>query len=142
MPSARATSHPRSSGPRGRRRAAPRCLCSTGTRPDAGARPCRRPCRGSAGAGVRGLVASSTWPLRSLPHLAADVLALVTDALALVRLGRAHLANLGRDLADLLLVDALDDDLRGYGHLEADALRRVDDDGMRVADVELERRAP
>ena len=47
-----------------------------------------------------------------LPDLPADVLALVADALALVRLGRAHLADLGGDLADLLLVDALDDDLR------------------------------
>src|SRR5262249_41186366 len=76
----------------------------------------------------------------SLPHLTANVLALVADALALVGLGRAHLADLSRDLADLLLVDALNGDLRRRGNLEGDALRRVDDDRVRVADVELERR--
>src|SRR5688500_1888637 len=43
-----------------------------------------------------------------LAGLAADLLALVADPLALVRLGRAHRAELGGHLADLLLVGALD----------------------------------
>src|SRR5258707_12767052 len=75
----------------------------------------------------------------SLSDLPADVLALVADALALVRLGRAHLADLGGDLSDLLLVDALDDDLVRRGDLERDAERRFLDDRMRVADVQLDR---
>src|ERR1043166_5666233 len=77
----------------------------------------------------------------ALPDLAANVFAVVADALALVRLGRPDLADLGGDLAHLLLVDALDDDLRRRGNLEGDPLRRLDRDRMRVADVELERRA-
>src|SRR5437868_3221972 len=78
-------------------------------------------------------------PLRPLSDLAAHVLALVADALALVGLGRAHRPHLGRGLADLLLVDALHDDLRRHGHLEGDPGPRLDDDGVREADVELER---
>src|SRR5215211_6078484 len=77
----------------------------------------------------------------SLPELAADVLALVADALALVGLGRAHLADLRGDLADLLLVDALHDDLGRHRNFERDPLRRLDHDRMRVADVELDRRS-
>src|SRR5207247_3794840 len=72
--------------------------------------------------------------------LSADVLALVPDALALVRLRRPHLADLRGDLTDLLLVDALDPDLGRCRHLEGDAEWRLDRDRMRVADVELERR--
>ena len=47
-----------------------------------------------------------------LPDLPADLLVAVADSLALVGLGRAHLADLGSGLADHLLVDSLDDDLR------------------------------
>jgi hypothetical protein len=43
-----------------------------------------------------------------LSDLAADLLARVSDALGLVRVGLAQLADVGSDLADLLLVDALD----------------------------------
>ena len=45
--------------------------------------------------------------LTSLSDLAADVLAGVADALALVGLGLAQLADVRGDLADQLLVDAL-----------------------------------
>src|SRR5205823_4350527 len=77
----------------------------------------------------------------SFTDLPADVLALVADALALVRLGRAHLANLRGDLADLLLRDPLDDDLGWHRHLERNALRGLDHDRVRVADIEPEVRA-
>src|SRR5207247_8233718 len=74
----------------------------------------------------------------ALAHLPPDVLALVADALALVRLRRTHRAHLGRGLPDLLLVDALDDDLRRDRHLEADPCARLDHDRVRIADRELE----
>src|SRR5690348_4894520 len=82
--------------------------------------------------------ASLTVRLGTLADLPADVLALVADALALVRLGRAHLADLGGRLADHLLVGSLDEDLRRRRHLEGDALARLDRDRVGVADVELE----
>src|SRR5579862_9952807 len=47
----------------------------------------------------------------------------VANALALVRLGRPVRANLRRDLADLLLVDALDDDLGLLRRFDLHALR-------------------
>src|SRR5438270_13537071 len=81
---------------------------------------------------------SLTVKLGTLAHLPAHVLALVADALALVRLGRANLADLGRGLADHLLVGSLDDDLCRHGHLERDAGARLDRHGVRVADVQLE----
>src|SRR5580704_2239181 len=46
--------------------------------------------------------------LTSLPDLAADLLALVLHALALIRIGLAELADVGGYFAHLLLVDALD----------------------------------
>src|ERR671934_2472601 len=75
--------------------------------------------------------ASRTLRLGTLAHLPAHVLALVADALALVRLGRAHLADLGRGLPDELLVDALDDDLGRGRHLEGDPGPRLDRHGVR-----------
>src|SRR6266508_4018724 len=63
---------------------------------------------------------------RALPRLAADVLVDVADALALVRLGLADLADVGRHLADELLVGAPDDDAGRDGHLEGDPLERLD----------------
>src|SRR5215472_9494268 len=81
---------------------------------------------------------SLTVRLGTFPDLSPDVLALVADALALVRLRRAHLADLGRRLADLLLVGPLDDDLGRDGHLEADPGARLDRHRMRVADEQLE----
>src|SRR5581483_11411457 len=82
-----------------------------------------------------------TVRLGTLPDLSADVLALVADALALVRLGRAHLADLGGRLAHHLLVGALHEDLRRRRHLEGDAGARFDRDGVRVAHTELEIRS-
>src|SRR5215472_15110378 len=70
--------------------------------------------------------ASLTVRLGTLANLSADVLALVADALALVRLGRANLADLGGRLTHHLLVRPLDDDLGRRGHLEADAGARLD----------------
>src|SRR5829696_6945018 len=75
---------------------------------------------------------------RSLAHLSGHVLALVADALALVGLRRALLADVGGDLADELLVDPLDDDARRLRDLELDPLRRLDRHGVRVAERELE----
>ncbi|VXB67139.1 hypothetical protein ARTHRO9AX_180614 [Arthrobacter sp. 9AX] len=45
------------------------------------------------------------WLLTSLSDLAADDFAGVTDALALVGVRLPQLANVGSNLADLLLVD-------------------------------------
>src|SRR4029079_9841463 len=53
--------------------------------------------------------ASLTVKLGTLAYLPAHVLALVADALALVRLRLAHLADLGGRLTDHLLVGPLDD---------------------------------
>src|SRR5262245_54481064 len=50
--------------------------------------------------------------LAGLAGLAADLLACVANALALVRLGLARRADARRDLADELLVDAEDGELR------------------------------
>ena len=108
--------------PLGRRRAARRSRGSSGTRRGEAARPCRRPCRGRGGGGACAPGASSARSC-ALPDLPADLLVAVADALALVRLGRAHLADLGGGLADHLLVDALDDDLRRRRDVERDPLR-------------------
>src|SRR5438270_11489011 len=59
-------------------------------------------CARGGGGGRRGRV--SPW-LLLLAFFAEDILAAILDALALVRLGLAPAADLGRDLADLLLVD-------------------------------------
>src|SRR5262249_8443686 len=55
---------------------------------------------------VRSVNLDMARPLLLLPFLAEDVLVCVFHALALVRLRRAVAADLGSDLADLLLVDA------------------------------------
>src|SRR5688572_20231947 len=55
--------------------------------------------------------------LAGLPGLAQHLLAGVPDALALVRLGLADLADVGGHLADELLVDAPHGDRRGRRHL-------------------------
>src|SRR4029077_8057095 len=76
--------------------------------------------------------------LAGLAGLAADHLAGVAHALALVGLGLAGGAHLGRHLADELLVDADDGQLDRGLELEADALGRIDLDLMAVAQAELE----
>src|SRR5258708_36227455 len=81
---------------------------------------------------------SLTVKLGTLAYLPADVLALIADALALVGLRRPNLANLGSGLTDLLLVGALDDDLRRRGNLKGDAGARLDRHVVRVADLQLE----
>ena len=69
---------------------------------------CARDCGG--GAGVYVWSSDDSWSPRSaaagegLAFLAADLFVLVADALALVRFRLAHVANLRRELADLLLV--------------------------------------
>src|SRR4029079_3356894 len=86
---------------------------------------------------------SASWlllpaDLAGLACLAADLLAGVPDALALVRLGLAGRADLRRHLADELLVDAHDREAGGVLELEADAGRRVDLDRVAVAEREDE----
>ena len=76
--------------------------------------------------------------LTRLSDLAADDFALVLDALGLVRVGLAQLADVGRNLADLLLVDALDGELRRVLDLEGDALGGLDQDRVAVAQRELQ----
>src|ERR1700679_1876605 len=82
--------------------------------------------------------ARATWSscspslLPSLPDLAANLLALVTHALALVRVRLAQLVNLRRDLAHLLLVDALDHESGRRLDAEADALGRRHGDRVAV----------
>src|SRR5437764_14336456 len=67
-------------------------------------------------------------PLTDLPG---HVLAFVADALALVRLGLALLADQSRDLAHLLLGGAADDDSGGLRDLEVDPIGRLDRDRVR-----------
>ena len=74
--------------------------------------------------------------LAGLAGLAADVLAGVAHALALVGLRLARRADLGGDLADQLLVDADDREAGRVLDLEADAFGRVDLDRVAVAEVE------
>src|SRR5262249_1662927 len=80
--------------------------------------------------------------LSSLPDLAADLLAGVTHALALVRIGLAALADVRGDLADLLLVDPLDDDPGGGLPPPRDAVRRGDRRPEAVAEGDLAPAAP
>src|SRR5688500_3046497 len=76
--------------------------------------------------------------LAGLAGLAADLLAGVAHALALVGLRLAGRANLRRDLADELLVDADDREAGRVLELEADAVRRLDLDLVAVAQAQLE----
>src|SRR5215510_8571507 len=77
-------------------------------------------------------------PSLLLAFLAEDVLAGVLDALALVRLGRPIVANLGGHLADLLLVDAGHHDLGGLRRRDRDALRDRIVDLVAVAELKLQ----
>src|SRR5690348_5302320 len=73
-----------------------------------------------------------------LAFLAEDVLAGVLHALTLVRLGRTEAAQLRRHLADLLLVDAGDDDLGRLRRRDRDALRDRIVDVVREAELQVE----
>src|SRR6266576_5764724 len=72
-----------------------------------------------------------------LAFLAEDVFARVLDALALVGFGLSESADFGGDVADLLLVDAGDDDLGRLGHRDGDALRDRVNDIVAVAELDL-----
>src|SRR5919197_394893 len=76
--------------------------------------------------------------LAGLAGLAADLLARVANALALVRLGLARCAHARGDLADELLVDAEHGESGRVLDLEADPGGRIDLDRVAVAQVELE----
>src|SRR5262245_5988414 len=77
-------------------------------------------------------------PSLLLAFLAEDVFAGVPDALALVWLGRPEVANLGRHLADLLLVDAGHHDLGRPRCRDRDAFRDRIDDLVAVAERQLQ----
>src|SRR5207342_1133028 len=77
--------------------------------------------------------------LAGFAGLAQDALAGVLDALALVGLGLADAADVGGDLADDFLVDAVDHDLGRHRHLERDAFGRLHVDRMAETEVEAQR---
>src|SRR6478752_5233123 len=79
--------------------------------------------------------------LTGLSDLATDLLARVANALALVRVGLAQLADVRRDLTDELLVDALHREAGRVLDGEADAGGSLDEDRVRVSERELEVRA-
>src|SRR5690606_24654148 len=76
--------------------------------------------------------------LTCLSDLAADLLTLVADALALVGVALPQTTDVGRQLADLLLVDSGDRELRRALHREVHALGGADHDRVAVAEGELE----
>src|SRR5688572_1920574 len=76
--------------------------------------------------------------LTSLSDLAPDLLARVPNALTLVRLGPAQLADRRGDLADLLLVDTRDRELGRGLDGEVDTRRRLDDDRVAESKNELQ----
>src|SRR5512143_3324767 len=76
-----------------------------------------------------------------LTFLAVDVLTRVFHALALIGLRRPELPDLGRDLPDLLFVDAGDHDLGRLRAHDLDALGDREAHVMAVAELELEVRA-
>src|SRR5690606_27314174 len=73
-----------------------------------------------------------------LAFLAEDPLLGIFDALALVRLGAAVPADLGRHLPDLLLIDAGHDDFGRLRHRDRDALRRLIDDVVAETESKLQ----
>src|SRR5215813_1699170 len=77
-------------------------------------------------------------PSLLLAFLAEDVLAGILDALALVGLGRPEVANLGRDLADPLLVDTGHHDLGRLRRRDRDAVRDRINDLVAVAERQLQ----
>src|SRR5687768_775141 len=141
-----ASCSPRCPGPRWRgvcdacrrRRSAPRCASVSGTPRGAGARPSRQgdcaPARGDGAADRRCSSGFQSSPLLAsgLARLPADLLTCVLDALPLVRLRLAQRADLRRDLADDLLVRALDHHDRRLLRRQLDALRRLELDRVRI----------
>src|SRR5690606_5876083 len=84
------------------------------------------------------LMMSSSATRRGLAGLEAHVFTCVPDAFAVVRVGRADGPDVGCDLAHGLLVDAADGDLGRFRRVDGDSGGRLDDDGMREAEAELE----
>src|SRR5690349_25060233 len=98
--------------------------------------------RAAPAAHVRSSPGASHVLLTSLPGLAADLLARVPHALALVGVWLAQLAYVRGNLADLLLVDALDDESgRGF-HPEGNPVWRSDHHRVTEAERELQAGAP
>src|SRR3972149_12326964 len=141
-PSARDPRPTRWSARRRRLSAARRYGGWTGTRSAAASEPSRPPCDGPGRDGARAPGAWSSRPsgstLRGLAGLLAHVLVLVADPLALVGLGLADLADVGGDLADLLLVVAAHHDRGGGGGFELDPIGRRHVDRVRVPHLDLE----
>src|SRR5581483_5097123 len=77
-------------------------------------------------------------PLLLLAFLAEDIFVHVLHALALVGLGRPEGAQLGGHLADLLLIDAGDDNFGRLRRRDRDALRDRIVDVVRKAELEIE----
>src|SRR4029450_4728037 len=73
-----------------------------------------------------------------LAFFAEDILAAILDALALVGLRLAPAADLGGNLADLLLVDAADLDRGVVGSLDVDAFRPGEIDIVAIAELQLQ----
>src|SRR3954466_3093680 len=96
-----------------------------------------RRCRRVLATGLVWLIVRSS-SLRGLAGLAQDALVGIPDALALVRLGLADLADVGRDLADQLLVDAPHRHPVRSRDLERDAVRGLHRHRVRVADLQLD----
>src|SRR5262245_63776462 len=87
----------------------------------------------------RGLCCLSSHDLFArLSDLAADLLTLVADALALVGVALPQAPDVGRDLADLLLVDTGDRELRRRLYRECHALRGVDQHWVAVTEREFQ----
>src|SRR5229473_3772761 len=95
-----------------------------------------------AAATVLAAPSSMTWAcgclcaLAGLACLAANLLAPVHDALALVRLGRPKPSDVSGDLADGLLFDARHGELGLVLDVDSYALGRLELDGVRVAEAE------
>src|SRR4051812_2159483 len=92
---------------------------------------------------VRRTVRSTTVAIARIPSLlfaflAEDVLVRIPHALALVGLGLAKRSDLGRHVADLLGVDAADQDLGRLRHHDGDAFRDRIGDVVGVAELELQ----
>src|SRR5262249_46723004 len=113
-----------------RRSPARRCGASSGTPTGAAAPAClESSCAPGGAAGSDPHACCSSFPRP--PGLAVHVLIGVADPLALVRLGRAALAQVGGDLPDELLIGPLDHDAGRLGHFERDAFRRLERHRMR-----------
>src|SRR6516164_4936631 len=93
----------------------------------------RRPPQGSISDGRH-----RALPSFLLAFFAEDVFARVLDALAFIGFGLAESADFGSDVADLLLVDAGDDDLGRLGYRDRGALRDRINDIVTVAELDLQ----